>query len=43
MIDCPVPGAMFDCPYCDSYGNCELNNPEDECDDYYYYTGGDDE
>lgn len=39
MIECPVPGALFDCPHCDSYGRCELANPSEECDDYYAEVG----
>lgn len=35
MIDCPVLGALFNCPYCDFYGFCTLSNPK--CDDYSFY------
>lgn len=43
MIQCPAPGAIYDCPYCNIEGFCTLKNPSEECDDYYYYTGGDEE
>lgn len=35
--DCP----LFDmtCPYCLASGECTIDNPKDECDDYYYYNG----
>lgn len=39
MVECPVYGAMLDCPYCDSYGVCHLENPIEECDDYYAEVG----
>lgn len=39
MIECPVSGAMFSCPHCNSYGYCELTNPRKECDDYYAEVG----
>lgn len=39
QIECPVPGAVFDCPYCDIYGCCGLSNPAEECDDYYAEVG----
>lgn len=42
-IYCPVPGAQFDCPECDKYGFCKLDNPKAECDDYYAYTGDEEE
>ncbi len=40
---CPVPGANLDCPYCDFDGECRLSNPYQECDDYYAYTGDEEE
>lgn len=38
MNECPVPGALFDYPHCDSYGFCTLANPQWDCDDYSFYT-----
>ena len=33
------PARDFDCPYYDDdEGYCLLNNPEEECDDYAYYS-----
>ena len=43
MIECPVPGAYFDCPYCNKYGVCTLENPANECDDYYACVGDEEE
>lgn len=34
MIECPVPGGFFDCPCCNIEGQCTLQNPREECDDY---------
>lgn len=39
MVECAVQ-AFNDCPYCDEYGMCHLQNPMDECDDYYAEFGG---
>lgn len=39
MIECPVPGAQWDCPHCTSDGYCNLSNPAEECDDYYAVVG----
>ncbi len=36
---CPVPGGALDCPYCTPNGFCQLDKPWEECDDYYCYTG----
>ena len=35
--ECPT----FDtgCPYCLASGECTIDNPLEECDDYYYYNG----
>lgn len=35
--ECPI----FDmgCPYCLASGECTIDNPMSECDDYYYYMG----
>lgn len=41
--ECPVPGGFVDCPHCNLNGFCTLDNPKEECDDYYYYAGGDGE
>lgn len=30
----------LDCPYCTEEEVCTLSNPEEECDDYYYYMEG---
>lgn len=38
MIECPVPSADLDCPHCID-GFCNLQNPYDECDDYYAEVG----
>ena len=39
--DCPT----FDmtCPYCLASGECTIDNPYFECDDYYYYKQGEEE
>ena len=31
---CPLND--FECFYCDACGNCMLDNPREECDDYAY-------
>lgn len=37
---CPVPGmSPADCPYCTPNGFCQLENPSEECDDYYAEVG----
>ena len=28
------PAYDYECPYCDEWGYCELENPETECDDF---------
>lgn len=28
----------FQCYYCDANGNCMLDNPKEECDDYRYVS-----
>ena len=39
--ECP----LFDmtCPYCLASGECTIDNPKEECDDYYYYNGEEEE
>lgn len=41
IVNCPVPDFL--CPYCDTYGNCQLDNPAEECDDYYAMVGDEEE
>lgn len=43
MIECPVPSGFFDCPYYNIDGQCTLQNPREECDDYYAVIGDDEE
>lgn len=31
------PANDFECPYFDANGNCMLDNPAKECDDYTYF------
>lgn len=33
--DCPI--FDMNCPYCLASGECIIDNPMTECDDYYYY------
>lgn len=40
-IYCPTND--FSCPYCGTYGECNLDNPAEECDDYYYAVGDEEE
>jgi len=43
-IHCPVNG--WDCPYFDANGCCMIypdSNPLEECDDFYYIWGDDEE
>lgn len=37
LPNCPT----FDtsCPYCLANGECTIDNPLEECDDYFYYNG----
>ena len=36
-VDCPT--ADFSCPYYGARGTCLLENPTEECDDYYAAVG----
>lgn len=40
-IYCPT--GDFSCPYFAAHGVCLLENPAEECDDYYYAVGDEDE
>lgn len=43
MLECIV--FAIDCPYCTCNGKCMLSNPQEECEDYYFYledAGADD-
>lgn len=35
--ECPL--FDMECPYCLASGECTIDNPLEECDDYYYYNG----
>lgn len=35
MLECIV--FAIDCPYCTCNGKCMLSNPQEECEDYYFY------
>ena len=35
-MQCPIND--FECPYFDANGNCMLDNPKEECDDYAYFS-----
>lgn len=39
MLRVLCPGDEFDCPYCSAEGVCCLENPAEECDDYYAMMG----
>lgn len=46
-VECPSPAAMFECPYWRD-GMCTMPeeegcHPRMECDDYYAYTGDEEE
>jgi len=34
--DCPT--FDFTCPYCLASGECIIDNPKEECDEYWYYN-----
>lgn len=36
-VNCPI--SDWSCPYCNQGGICMLENPEEECDDYYAEVG----
>ena len=38
---CPIDDWL--CPYYIFGGQCTLSHPEDECDDYYFYNGEEEE
>lgn len=43
MSEIFCPTCDFSCPYCGTYGECELDNPAEECDDYYAVMGDEDD
>ena len=34
--DCPT--FDFTCPYCLASGECIIDNPKEECEEYWYYN-----
>lgn len=37
------PSDDYTCPYLTIDGECTLDDPMADCDDYYYYNGDDDD